>query len=256
MEALGYSLPVFNFAGKFGVAVAILKPAIVLALLFLLIVTVTQFKYILIIRHMNASGIVMRRELGLARVVKDKKSGAMKLQRYFKRKDIIPMAPSDTVVPCMSSYKLIEMYKMENGEYGYIYPRLEVDEEARKVINTYEFRPAERSAYVEELKDANSRSENWKALILPIAALGSMVILILGMMLFYGKVADPLIKQGQINAQTTAEINKLLKTYQNIKTGTVELEEDTPPNYNDVVQPEITPVDVRGQLLGAIPGVN
>jgi hypothetical protein len=246
MEALGYVLPSVNIAGKMGVALAILKPVALLGLLLLLIITVTQFKYILIIRHMNAEGVVMRRELGLARCVKDKKSGAMKLQRYLKRSDIIPMAPSDTIVPCMSSYKLLEMYKMENGEYGYIYPKLEVDEEARKVINNYEFRPAERSAYVEELKDANSRNENWKAMILPIAALGSMVILILGMMLFYGKVADPLIKQGQINAQTTAEINKLLKTYQNIKTGTVELGEEPVEIPTDTVPP----VDVREEILG------
>ena len=223
-----------------------------LALLFVLIHTITKFKYILVIRSMGADGTIQRRDIGLARAVKDSKTGAYRLSRYFKRSDIIPMPPSGAVAPCMGSYKLVELYQTEAGEYGYIFPTLEVDEEQAKVITKAEFRPAERAAYVENLKEAHDR--NSKSLLEVIAQIAPTLILALVIicgMLFYGKIANPLIQQAQVNTQMTMEINKLLKTYQNVKTNTVELEGDTIPAESVQVDapPEVDPQQVIKESL-------
>lgn len=212
-----------NAGVQVGLAMSLLKVVVPVMLLFFIIYVVTTFKYILILRHIGQEGYVKYTEIGLARKVKDKNTTQFKLQRLFKRKDFIPIATERSNAIMKGGKHLIEYWVTEDGSYAPIPAPNDVDSDA---IGGFD--PVSRAQYVMNERSITKLTETWKQYALPIAALSIMGLVIVSGMIFYGKVAVPLIQQGQQNAATaqeltklTTEINRLSVNVQRIQTGEI-----------------------------------
>jgi len=94
--------------------------------------------------------------------------------------------------------------------------------EANKILSPYQpITTNQRMGYFHNIKKAEERKGfDWKANILPITAISGFVIIILGLMIFWGEIAQPALQAGEITKQNlalqkeTAEILKDIKLNQ------------------------------------------
>jgi hypothetical protein len=105
-----------------------------------------------------------------------------------------------------------------------------------KIITPYQpVTTNQRMGYFSNIKKAESRKTNdWKQMIVPLTAISGMVIIILGLMIFWGEIAQPALQAGEITKQNLQVQNEIVNTLKDIKLGIQSIGTGTSNNKNAV----------------------
>ena len=125
----------------------------------------------------------------------------------FKSKVNIPPAPADSIDISSKGKKVVEFYKTEDGHF------VPINDNTTNVED-FLFEPlttSQRSILVGQIRKAEARKkQGWKDVLVPIVALGALVLLVVSLMVFWGDLAKPVLEMGEQQAGMTAQMTSLV----------------------------------------------
>lgn len=190
-----------------------------------------------------------------ARELKGKDGGLY--WQLFKSKDKLTIPPVEAIELDHKGRKCVEAYKLETGDYIYskdLNDAKEIPESLLKIENLTE-RKNKIKSWVQEnnvihskepltttqrmilinqiVKAQLKKTKTWQDYLLPVAALGSVVIIVVSLMIFYGDMAKPLLNMAD---KTNKNEELHLKQWQIIQ----EIERDV-----QIIKSEVKPSDKK-----------
>ena len=140
-----------------------------------------------------------------ARVTKDAEGTIW--WNLFKSKVNIPPAPADSIDISSNGKKVVEFYKTEDGQFVPI-------NDATMTVDGFLFEPlttSQRSILVGQIRKAEARKkQGWKDVLVPIVALGALVLLVVSLMVFWGDLAKPVLEMGEQQASMVNSMTSLV----------------------------------------------
>jgi len=208
-----------------------LKYGLIGVVVFLAFYIYTKFKYILVVWDCTDKGGRKICDLGLARKIKPKDKTA-RFQRLLKRKDFIP-APEESAISVLMGGRFMVQY-MKTIEEDYV--PIEPPDAVSKSLSS--FQSVDRQIYVMEEKDRIAKKHTWKQALLQLAPLMIMAMLIICGMIFFDRVAGPIVQiqdnQMARDREITGlihEVNVLTENVYRLKQGQEPI--DIPKNLNE-----------------------
>jgi len=212
------------------VVLGIMAVAISGMLIFIIYMRI-QYKHTIIVRD-----ILDKRKIVFVdkfREYKDRKTG-VKWYKLLKFKEQIPVAPREALEVGSKGKLFCETYRLPTGEYIYLQDKTDLN----KLDTDENFKPITTSQRVIQYHlfegKMKFKRKSWKDLIMPIAALVSVTMIVLMLMVFYGDMAKPLLEMGdkqaaitQKQADITETLNQIIQKEQLIKDGNPQ---NPPPN--------------------------
>lgn len=200
--------------GLFYVFLLVIAVAIIVGFLFL-----SKFKYKIRIRE-----IINGRKIVYDDKAREVDEGGVKYWKLFKLKQKIPVPPPDAIEVMYNGKKCVEAYRTDSEEIYYIKDdalegMYEKDANGNMIISKT-FKPLttnSKQILIDGIRKANDRrSKKWQDHIMPITALGSLVIIAVSLMVFYGDMAKPLLEMGDKQASITAQQKETVQILQEI----------------------------------------
>lgn len=180
--------------------------------------------------------------------------------QLLRKRQLIPVPPPDCIEIDKRGRKCVEAYKTETGEFVFAKDTASISgvpkeileiknkeeraekikewQEENNIINAFQpLTTQQRILYLNQLKKAEAKkTKPWQDYILPVAAIGALVILVVSMMIFYGDMARPLLDMADKQNAYAKIQGEQLKMIKDIKNNVQTLTQETgnykgePPN--------------------------
>jgi len=155
----------------------------------------SKYKYRITIREVLSDG---RKLISIDKAKEVNKKG-QKYWKTLKTKLTLPIPHQDAIDIDTKGKKCVELYLNQKGEPFWIKDNTKLSDNGN-IING-EFEPletGERDLLITRIERAQERKgKGWKDQIVPLAALGAIVILVVCLMVFWGDLAKPVLEQGK-----------------------------------------------------------
>lgn len=167
-----------------------------------------------------------------ARELKDKDGGLY--WQLLKTKAKLPVPPVEAIEIDQKGKKCVEAYKLESGDFIYSKDLNEAKEIPEEILNVkdmvekqkqidawikktgaiYSKQPlttTQRMILINQIVKAQlKKTKKWQDYLMPIAAMASLVIIAVSLMIFYGDMGKPLLQMGdRINKNEEIVLNQL-----------------------------------------------
>lgn len=153
--------------------------------------------------------------------------------KLLKAKELIPVAPTDVVELTNKARKFVEVYRTQNGEYIWCKDTGDTKEvpgdiqeikdkknreaklkEWREKNNIVEpFQPLttnQRAMFISQMRKSEERRTNtWKEQLPTMVSIGALVIIVLALMVFWGEIAQPVLKAKDMNNQIVKNLAEM-----------------------------------------------
>jgi len=154
--------------------------------------------------------------------------------QLLKTKVKLPVPPSEAIEVDNKGRKCVEAYKLESGDFIYskdLNEAKDLPDEIKKIKNLDERRVAveswikeqgaiysreplttsQRMILINQIEKAIlKKTKKWQDYLMPIVAIGSVVIIVVSLMIFYGDMGKPLLAMGdKINKNEEIRLEQL-----------------------------------------------
>lgn len=144
-----------------------------------------------------------------ARVIND---GGVKKWQLLRRREKIPLPPAKALsVNSKGKYCVELLYDEESREYHYIEDNIDIN----KLTGFDPLTTNQREMLIGEIRRANERGgKSWKEIVQQAVPYIALTLMVLGLMIFYGDIAAPVLKMGDVQAEITQQQSEMLGTIQ------------------------------------------
>lgn len=200
-----FHLPTLSLHGtNFHLVMQVVLFCLFCAAVFLLLYIYRKYRYFITIYHTSQYGTLKFTENGIARLYTPK-NGGTRLQRLFERKDYLPL-PDDKALSVMKSRRFHINY-MRTVEGNYI--PIHAPDAIGKDLNS--FSELDRQMYINEEERRIAVKKSWKEQIIAIAPIIIMGVIIIMGMVFWQRIASPIIQIQEEQKSTIVEMTGYAK---------------------------------------------